>query len=150
MHAVPLVQSLSFFQSVLHSGEQLINNYKALMSPFHIKLFCMYNKSFCWTFFCFFSLLLSRTHSTHSSRIWISYSVSINFYFRQLFILFDYQLSAHEKSLLLYIFFCFIFLPFLHFSTLVSHSIFHLTVSLVLIQQFVAELFFFIISKWFF
>ncbi|CRK87446.1 CLUMA_CG001247, isoform A [Clunio marinus] len=36
--SVPLVQSLSFSQSVQHSGE-LINNYKALMSPFHMKLF---------------------------------------------------------------------------------------------------------------
>lgn len=52
---IPLVQSLSFSQSVQHSGE-LINNYKALMSPFHIN-------SSLFIIFSFFLLLCSFLNS---------------------------------------------------------------------------------------
>jgi hypothetical protein len=88
---VPLVQSLSFFQSVQHS-EGLINNYKALMSPFHIKLFRVYNKSF--SFSLFFYTLSIWFWNNFFILLFNSLSPLI-FLFRQLFILFDYQLSTH-------------------------------------------------------
>ena len=66
---IPLALSLSFYQSD-HSGE-LINSYKALMSPFHIWniieliffIFCL-NCSVCVQFVCFvdcFSFILIQT-----------------------------------------------------------------------------------------
>ena len=113
-----MVQSLSFFQSVLHSGEQLINNYKALMSPFHIKLFCVYNKSFC-VFLYIFPLLLCFLifYFTYTQTLAGSEFLTLSpliFYFCQLFILFDYQLST--QNLVSFIFFYFSLL--LHISTL--------------------------------
>lgn len=131
---VPLVQSLSFFQSVLHSGEQLINNYKALMSPFHIKLFCVYNKSFCVFLILFSSFALLFHIYTHTCWIWIFNSVSINFYFCQLFILFDYQLSTQN---LVFFYILLFFSSFAHFNTL-FHFIIHLMLWLFFLHSIIS------------
>lgn len=111
---VPLVQSLSFFQSVLHSGEQLINNYKALMSPFHIKLFCVYNKSFCVFLILFSSFALLFHIYTHTCWIWIFNSVSINFLFLSIIHFIWLSIINTKSRFLLYSFIFLFFCTFQH------------------------------------
>lgn len=125
-YIVPLVQSLSFFQSVLHSGEQLINNYKALMSPFHIKLFvCIINRfAFIFLLVCLYTIY-SHTfiHSLDLNMLnilFLVYSVSINFLFLSI-IHFIWLSIINTKSL----FSSLLLYSFAHFNTL-SCFIFHL------------------------
>lgn len=94
---VPLAQSLSFSQSVQRSGE-LINNYKALMSPFHIKLFSLF-------VFCFECRVINRSFIPFLHNLCF-FSVSL-IWLCQLFIWFiNYQrLGISKLFLLLKLFF---------------------------------------------